>query len=280
MPNFKATLFTELKRVIATCAANKFKNEELTVKLQEDKMFKHYHGYDNIVGETDKFMKQIDEYSQLFEEHDAPEGRKYIVGSRFHREVGKMLVLGAELTLQRVEKTDQTKNSQLVSGRTARGYSKDALREGRKMLSLFEKAKRSKIIEQDGPDEFIYYSGNTEVDLLDFILRHMFNLSELFGASGEAVEKDDEAEGGGVGNERRNVNNVEAPSEGGTPSSSSTGADEAPSPNGSNVSEENEEEDLADASSASDSWKLLPKPPDGWIPKGWILFLRVAHCTS
>jgi len=61
-------------------------------------------------------MKRQGVYSQLFDEQDSAEGRKYIIDPIFHRDDGKIYTLDNDLLKQHVEKTDQTANSTVYNG--------------------------------------------------------------------------------------------------------------------------------------------------------------------
>ena len=194
---FPSKVYLEFKRLIAVECLTKFSANDMKNADQEKQLFKYYHGQGDVVSQTSKLMSGMSPYTELWETVVTDSGTQVIIPEKLHRQMGKTLVRGKNITEVYIQNT-YVSRSGLISGRTGRGYAQEATREAKKMLSLVGVAVRDGILEKDG-NNYIYPSGKKEVDFINFILFNMYNWSKLYGATGggegEEVLGEDSEEG-------------------------------------------------------------------------------------
>jgi hypothetical protein len=152
-------------------------------------VFRIYHGdkQAHIMGHAEKFMKGVSEYVDimvnegtgvtLWDDTTDKDGvAREVILEMLHRQFGKILVAGDNITHDFLFKTYESKDK-LVTARAA-------IRVAKKMMSLMRDAVKEHVCEfRDW--EYYYPSGrNNKHDFDDWMLKKMFNCEANFGASG------------------------------------------------------------------------------------------------
>ena len=142
-------------------------DQDLAVKQQEKKAAEHYHGSGPVMSQVQRFVEGKGIYSNMFEMEPSPNGngQTLILRDELHRELGKRMVVGTNLTLMQVQ---TSRGMLLMTGCTIRTYAQETLREAKKMLSLLDEAIYCKILKKVN-GEYEFNSGKEMVDFVDFI---------------------------------------------------------------------------------------------------------------
>ena len=106
-----------------------------------------------------------------------------VIPDTLHRQYGKILVAGDNITHDLLLKTYESKD-ELVTGETLIANARAAIREAKKMMSLMRDAVKEHVCEFRDGEYYIPSGRNNKDDFNDWMLKKMFNWEANFGASG------------------------------------------------------------------------------------------------
>ena len=268
-------MYAEFKRTIAAETARCFSSDDMIVKKQIEKAFNIYHGTaDGLVSQITKFVEGKDCYKNLWETVDTQNGAVRAIPEWLHRQEGKVLVAGKNITEAYLNRSFK-RTGPLLAGRSIRGYAAATARQAKKMLSLIDEAVQDKILVKDGED-YTYFSGKNLTDFIDFLLFRMFNWKYYNGATegeGQFTENGDtEADGAGEIKDAGAVANLH----GATSEEASDFDDDQLQPKELNVQLANGDgdEEANDGDDDEDAGDLkLQQPPADYLPEGFVFFM-------
>jgi len=177
------SVIKQIKSLLAVDITIGLSNKDMTTTQQEESIFQNYHGGNDRVSQIDQFLEGKGLYRSMWEKEDTTSGPRSIIPSSLHRQHGKSIVKGGNMNHLVLSNTYAHQDG-VLTGRTLKGYARDAIRDAKKILSLMPHAVKDNVVVKVG-DEYDYCSGKNENDLVDYLLLRIYNWDKLFGATGK-----------------------------------------------------------------------------------------------
>jgi hypothetical protein len=178
---FNFSVVKQMRDVIAVICLDAIKQKSLTVSKQQTTVYGLFHGdkLEGTMGKAEKFMNRVGMYgkmkttkfggTELWVNEITREGSRLVIPEELHRQIGKVLVNGDNITLNLICRTYESKELPLYTGESILIHARAARAECRKMMSLMRDAVKERVITlEDG--EYGFPSGKTKSDFDDWFL--------------------------------------------------------------------------------------------------------------